>query len=188
MGEFASACTTGHLCLRIHGLFGSRNLFLEKDPLKTPPQRRMMRGLQIIVAFSALLAVGYAIQCHQCNSHDNKECNKYDDNGVYTGVDTLTDCPGSEKYCRKILQVVRDEESIIRTCGSAEHRKAGDDEAYSPSKKGGYCYTTVMEEYNTEVCSCDPSIDGDGCNGASAFSAVSALTAVLTAIAAHRLF
>ena len=46
---------------------------------------------------------------------------------------------------------VRDEESIIRTCGSAEHRKAGDDEAYSPSKKGGYCYTTVMEEYNTEV-------------------------------------
>ena len=25
------------------------------------------------------------------------------------------------------------------------------------------CYTTVLEEYNTEVCSCD----GDGCNSAS---------------------
>jgi len=147
-----------------------------------------MRGLQIIVAFSALVAVGYAIQCHQCNSHENSECDKYDDMGVYQGVGTLKECAGGEKYCRKILQVVRDEESIIRTCGSEEHRKAGEDIAYSPSKKGGFCYTTVMEEYNTEVCTCDPSIDEDGCNGASAFSAVSALTAVLTAIAAHRLF
>jgi len=147
-----------------------------------------MRGLQIIVAFSALVAVGYAIQCHQCNSHENSECDKYDDMGVYQGEGTLKECAGGEKYCRKILQVVRDEESIIRTCGSEEHRKAGESDAYSPSKKGGFCYTTVMEEYNTEVCTCDPSIDEDGCNGASAFSAVSALTAVLTAIAAHRLF
>jgi len=148
-----------------------------------------MRGLQIIVAFSALVAVGYAIKCHQCNSHNDEICGKYDENGVYLGgQDTLKECTGGETYCRKILQVVRDEESIIRTCGSAEHRKAGEDEAYSPSKKGGFCYTTVMEEYNTEVCTCDPSFDEDGCNGASAFSAVSALTAVLTAIAAHRLF
>merc|ERR1712018_1117797 len=36
-----------------------------------------MRGLQIIVAFSALVAVGYAIQCHQCNStcpHTRASC------------------------------------------------------------------------------------------------------------------
>jgi len=147
-----------------------------------------MRGLQIIVAFSALVAVGYAIKCHQCNSHVNPECAKYDDIGAYIGQGTLKDCPAGEKYCRKILQVVRDEESIIRTCGSEEHRKAGEDIAYSPKKKGGFCYTTVMEEYNTEVCTCSPEFDEDGCNGASAFSAVSALAAVLTAIAAHRLF
>merc|ERR1711992_348152 len=116
----------------------------------------IMRGLQIIVAFSALVAVGYAIKCHQCNSHVNPECAKYDDSGAYIGQGTIKDCPAGEKYCRKILQVVRDEESIIRTCGSEEHRKAAGVE--------------------------------EGCNGASAFSAVSALTAVLTAIAAHRLF
>jgi len=110
-----------------------------------------MRGLQIIVAFSALVAVGYAIQCHQCNSHENSECAKYDDMGVYQGQGTLKDCTGGEKYCRKILQVVRDEESIIRTCGSEEHRKAEEDIGYSPKKPGGFCYTTVMEEYNTEV-------------------------------------
>ena len=46
---------------------------------------------------------------------------------------------------------VRDEESIIRTCGSEEHRKAEEDIGYSPKKPGGFCYTTVMEEYNTEV-------------------------------------
>jgi len=149
-----------------------------------------MRGLQIIVAFSALVAVGYAIKCHQCNSHVNPECAKYDDSGAYIGQGTIKECPAGEKYCRKILQVVRDEESIIRTCGSEEHRKAEEDIGYSPKKPGGFCYTTVMEEYNTEVCTCDPSIAGveEGCNGASAFSAVSALTAVLTAIAAQRLF
>jgi len=148
-----------------------------------------MRGLQIIVAFSALVAVGYAIKCHQCNSNTDEECDKYDDMGEYQGQNTLKECAAGEKYCRKIPQVVRDEESIIRTCGSAEHRKAEENpDAYSPNKEGGFCYTTVMEEYNTEVCTCNPDMDGEGCNGASAFSAVSALTAVLSAIAAHRLF
>ena len=48
---------------------------------------------------------GYAIKCHQCNSHTDPECAKYDDMGEYQGQNTLKECAGGEKYCRKILQV-----------------------------------------------------------------------------------
>ena len=49
------------------------------------------------------------------------------------------------------LLSVRDDVRIIRGCG------------YIPDEKGRECYTTVLEEYNTEVCACDT----DGCNSAS---------------------
>ena len=45
------------------------------------------------------------------------------------------------------------EASVIRTCGKSVTEKYPVNE----------CYTTVLEEYNTEVCSCSE----DGCNSAS---------------------
>ena len=64
---------------------------------------------------------------------------------------------------------VRDEESVIRTCGKEEDTKDRD------------CYTTVLEEYNTEVCSCKE----DLCNSATSVSAASVAASVLTAALAH---
>merc|ERR1712045_365721 len=56
----------------------------------------------------------------------------------------LAECPadGKEYFCRKIYQNVRGDERIIRGCG------------YEADPKGRDCYTTVLEEYNTEVCAC----------------------------------
>lgn len=49
-----------------------------------------------------------------------------------------------------ISVLVRGDERIIRGCG------------YEEDPKGRDCYTTVLEEYNTEVCACKD----DGCNSA----------------------
>ena len=54
---------------------------------------------------------------------------------------------------RSVLFSVRGEERIIRSCGWIEHKKP--------------CYTTVLEEYNTYVCTCQ----GDGCNGSATITA-----------------
>ena len=58
---------------------------------------------------------------------------------------------------------------MIRTCGKEEDTKDRD------------CYTTVLEEYNTEVCSCKE----DLCNSATSVSAASVAASVLTAALAH---
>ena len=48
---------------------------------------------------------------------------------------------------------VRGEERVIRGCGYIQYKDKPDN-----------CYSTVLEEYNTYVCTCE----GDGCNGSSA--------------------
>ena len=42
------------------------------------------------------------------------------------------------------------------------------------------CYTTVLEEYNTEVCSCD---NESGCNGSTSVSPASIFSMTLSATA-----
>ena len=50
--------------------------------------------------------------------------------------------------------LVRGDERVIRGCG------------YEEDPKGRDCYTTVLEEYNTEVCMCNE----DGCNSATGWA------------------
>ena len=57
----------------------------------------------------------------------------------------------------------------MRTCGWEE------------DPKGNECYTTVLEEYNTEVCSCSE----NECNSADSVSSMSLATAIVTAALAH---
>ena len=53
-----------------------------------------------------------------------------------------------------LLCLVRGDTRVIRGCG---YETEGD------KKTDSNCYTTVLEEYNTEVCACNT----DGCNSAS---------------------
>jgi len=116
-----------------------------------------------------LVDTGSSIKCHQCNSYDNFHCGDpfyFEDTPDEQKTQKfLAECPadGKEYFCRKIYQNVRGDERIIRGCG------------YEADPKGRDCYTTVLEEYNTEVCACHD----DGCNSAGMFR-VSA--AVLTAV------
>merc|ERR1711894_771901 len=69
-----------------------------------------------------------------------------------------------DPFCRKIYQKVRGDVRIIRGCG------------YIPDEKNRTCYTTVLEEYNTEVCSCKT----DGCNSASMYQLSAALVSAVS--------
>jgi len=75
-----------------------------------------------------------------------------------SGTDFLKDCPantaGKEHFCRKIYQNVRGDERVIRSCGWVKDDRERD------------CYSTVLEEYNTDVCACKT----DGCNSATTSS------------------
>ena len=53
------------------------------------------------------------------------------------------------------VSIVRDVVRVIRSCASIPKVKDGKEEKNT-------CYKTVMEEYNTYVCTCTE----DGCNGA----------------------
>jgi len=50
---------------------------------------------------------------------------------------------------------VRGDERVIRSCG------------WIKDERERACYSTVLEEYNTDVCACD---DEDGCNSATTSS------------------
>jgi len=127
--------------------------------------------LALLLLFA--VASAQAFNCHQCNSNTEgqEDCASHefgdeDGNALITGY--LTACPSDGNdynKCRKIEQYIRGERSVIRTCG---HHTSETKENYN---KG--CYTTVLEEYSTEVCSCEV----EGCNGSSALS--SSLVSVL---------
>jgi hypothetical protein len=119
-----------------------------------------------------LVDSGSSLNCHQCNSYDDYHCADpfyYPDTPDKPKTDKfLQACPndGKEYFCRKIYQNVRGDVRVIRGCGYIKDEKWEERD----------CYTTVLEEYNTEVCSCYE----DGCNSASMFQ-VSA--AVMSAVA-----
>jgi len=118
-----------------------------------------------------MVETGSSIKCHQCNSYDSYHCADpfyYEDSpDKPKTMEFLLDCPADTPdktyFCRKIYQNVRGDERVIRSCGWEE-----DD-------KGRECYTTVLEEYNTEVCACKE----DGCNSATGFSLSAALVSAV---------
>ena len=59
---------------------------------------------------------------------------------------------------------MRGEERVTRSCGYIQYKDKADN-----------CYSTVLEEYNTYVCTCE----GDGCNGSSANGPATTLLAAL---------
>jgi len=126
-----------------------------------------------------LIDTGSSLQCYQCNSYKDVHCgDPFYHEGDPTKIkkpEYLQDCPddGTDyTFCRKIYQNVRGDERVIRSCGFIE-----DD------RKDRDCYTTVLEEYNTEVCQCkDP-----GCNSGNMYkvSTVAVVSAVLLAYLIH---
>jgi len=137
---------------------------------------KLITSAATLLLLLCLVQTGSGIKCHQCNSYDDYHCADpfyYADSPDQPKTDKfLKDCPddGKTYFCRKIFQNVRNDERIIRGCG------------YIPDDKGRDCYTTVLEEYNTEVCACDT----DGCNSASMFQLSGAvLSAVSLAYLLH---
>jgi hypothetical protein len=95
----------------------------------------------------------------------------YAENGDLINPDTfVSDCDdaaikkkygipdGGDTMCRKIYQDVRGDIRVIRGCAWEEYTRLGEKESQK-----NICYKTVMEEYNTYVCTCD---NEEGCNGA----------------------
>lgn len=108
----------------------------------------------------AIHSGGEALQCHQCSSYTQAQCadpfffepTSEGEERTPKTTEFLKDCPddgNTYTLCRKIYQNVRGDERIIRSCGWLEHKNE--------------CYKTVLEEYNTYVCTCKE----DGCNGSS---------------------
>merc|ERR1712111_67948 len=86
----------------------------------------------------------------------------------------LQDCPENmvDPFCRKIYQNVRGDERVIRSCATVRDERTDRE-----------CYTTVLEEYNTEVCQCFD----EACNSGNMFkvSSLAVLSAVLLAYLIH---
>merc|ERR1712020_870714 len=155
---------------------GSRLRALQPD--KLDPGCKMDSKLVFpltILLLGTLVHSGSGIKCYQCNSYEDALCadpffhDELSQDGkplAKSGDDFLDECPtdGKDyKFCRKIYQNVRGDERVIRSCG------------WIPDSKSRTCYSTVLEEYNTEVCACE----GDGCNTA-ATSSISVIAVLST--------
>merc|ERR1712110_167645 len=129
----------------------------------------VMKPVCLFVILAVTFNLGSALQCYVFNSHSDLGCNSYGEDGLFKGDDKLVQTcgAGEDQSCRKIYQMIRDEESVVRTCGS------------TVPEEGRECYTTVLEEYNTLVCSCT----GSKCNSATThgYSVATLATALLTA-------
>jgi len=139
---------------------------------------KLITSAATIILLLCLVETGSGIKCHICNSYDSYHCGDpfyYPDKPEEPKTNKfLKECPtgGDQEYtfCRKIYQKVRGDVRIIRGCG------------YIEDEKNRTCYTTVLEEYNTEVCSCKT----DGCNSASMYQLSAALvSAVCLAFLLH---
>lgn len=128
-----------------------------------------------LIVLSLMVLSAYAdedestISCYVCNSNTDASC---DDD--YTPKDShKEECTNSETHCRKTLQSVHGENSIVRQC--AKELKVGSEES---------CYKTSGKSTQT-VCSCK-SVNGEPCN--TGVSAKSSLGAVVLSVAIAKIF
>merc|ERR1712073_185998 len=161
------------LLLQVAILFGEK--FIAKE---TFVQKMNFSHPLVLIVLVGVFATGNALKCHQCESYTEGLCaDPFNDtvtNMWKTNV-FLKDCPNdgnTYKFCRKIYQNVRGDERIIRSCGYEVYKNLAGEE-----KKE---YTTVLEEYNTFVTTCD----FDGCNSSTLnqVSMVSVLMAMVLAV------
>jgi hypothetical protein len=147
----------------------------------------------LVFALSMFLAFdfGEGISCHICNGYEESKCDDPFGTPTESGElvhhsDFIMDCDSDAAkmkqgipdgalvtMCRKIYQDVRGDIRVIRGCAWEEYTRIGEKE----SKKTA-CYKTVMEEYNTYVCTCE----GDNCNGAKITQVSTLLMVVLPLI------
>jgi len=135
----------------------------------------------------ALVPAGVTgIKCHVCSTPQEGKCgdpfffpDKPDDPKT---TEFIKECPADtaerKHFCRKIVQNVRGDERVIRSCGWEEH---------APGKE---CYSTILEEYNTFVCACRNDGEGESddkpCNNANGMQ-MSMMGAVSTLVLAYLL-
>jgi len=132
----------------------------------------------LVFALSMFLAFDYGegISCHICNGYEDAKCKDPFGPEAASGEliphrEFLKDCNSKDAkdeqgipdgvtatMCRKIYQDVRGDVRVIRGCAWEEYTRLGEKESQK-----NICYKTVMEEYNTYVCTCD---NEEGCNGA----------------------
>jgi len=153
-----------------------------------------LRVLTFALSMFLAFDLGEGIKCHVCNGHTESECKDpygaaNEDGSLIAPSKFEKDCSDASvqqelgyklpedvaapTMCRKIYQDVRGDVRIIRSCAWEEYTRIGEDE----SKKDA-CYKTVMEEYNTYVCTCE----GELCNGAKVTQVSALLIAVLPLI------
>merc|ERR1712018_202654 len=163
-------------CLLLDAISTTAYLFLET--LKMEISNKNL--LALALALMALVSTGFALQCHQCNSYENADCDdpmsdlQADGSRVVKTNEFLKDCPADGNtytLCRKIDQTIRGHESVIRSCGFEEKTNREGEKLD--------CYKTVLEEYSTYVCTCDT----DGCNGSSHIEISIFATMITTALA-----
>jgi len=102
-----------------------------------------------LLFIATLIDSGSSLQCYVC--YEDALCAD-----PFFHDDFVQQCPddGKQYFCRKIYQNVRGDERVIRSCGWIEDERDRE------------CYSTVLEEYNTDVCACK----GELCNSATAKS------------------
>lgn len=147
----------------------------------------------LVFALSMFLAFDYGegISCNICNGYEEAKCDdpfgSIAENGdLNVHTEFRMDCASqaardkqgfsadvTPTMCRKIYQDVRGDVRVIRGCAWEEYKRIGEEK----SKKTD-CYKTVMEEYNTYVCTCE----GENCNGAKTTQVSALLMAVLPLI------
>lgn len=90
-----------------------------------------------------------AIQCYVCNSAEDSSCaDEYSPKQAHK-----QECTNGETFCRKTIQYVRDETTVIRQCAK---------ELYKPDYEG--CYKTAGKS-TQKVCTCK-AVNGMPCNTA----------------------
>jgi len=114
-----------------------------------------------------IINVAYAeegeVKCYTCNELEDKSCgDPYEKNDKHLQV-----CSKDYEFCRKTMQNVEGDKSIIRQCAH---------ELYKPNYEG--CYKTAGKS-TQNVCTCK----GLGCNSG-VFTKSSALSIVIAAIIA----
>jgi len=144
----------------------------------------LLQILVIAIAFNS----GDAVRCFVCNSatdYEGEACKtvqKYDNTSTGPTPDFLMDCEKDfpddlldYARCRVIVQDVDGDVRIIRSCATWADR----------DKQVNRCIDrTGTAKIKIQYCECD----GDGCNGASALYASSALTIILAAFISKPFF